>query len=788
MIKSMNLLLLAGSLAATSALMAAEPLTDREIDRLIGRMTLEEKARLLVGAPGCEDSLSHRTEGAAGWTCALPELGIPSINLADGPVGVRIDPVPSAVAQVVYDEAGVPVATLAGETVEGAPTRYCTCFPSTTALAATWDSGAARLQGEAMGREARAYGIDVILTPGINIMRNPLCGRNFEYYSEDPLLTGHLAAAVIEGIQSQGVGTSLKHFVANNQQTGKKVNDARMTQRALREIYLRAFEYCVRKAKPWSVMGSYNRIAGEYTQTNRELMIDLLRDEWGFDGLVLTDWTVRRPTAGLLEARSALIMPGDEEIVREIVEAVQSGAVRESVLDACVRDVLRVVFRSLTAQGWSPSTPDLGAHAALSREIADESMVLLKNTGETLPLKTPQRIALFGATAYKSIAGGTGSSNVNKAYVRDIYDGLRDAGFTLDERLRSLYEKYVAYQNEALDRYPDCPAWQKISYHRTVLPEMDLSGNPELIDRQVGACDAAVVVLGRGSGETSDRVVEGDFNLTAAERFLLERVAEACRRAGKRMVVVMNVCGVVETASWRELPDAILLAWFPGQECGDAVADLLTGRVSPSGRLPMTFPLCYEDLPSSKNYPHVGQTEGRNFDYTLYEEDIWVGYRYFTTARREVAYPFGYGLSYTSFAYEDPEIRRRGQGWELSVTVRNTGRRAGREVVQLYVEAPEAGYAKPEAELRAFAKTGVLQPGGEERVTLRFTDYDLASFDQARSQWRTDRGAYVARLGRSAEETILTVPFRSGAARSWRVRNLLAPAGPITPMQVERAR
>lgn len=788
MIKSMNLLLLAGSLAATSALMAAEPLTDREIDRLIGRMTLEEKARLLVGAPGCEDSLSHRTEGAAGWTCALPELGIPSINLADGPVGVRIDPVPSAAAQVVYDEAGVPVATLAGETVEGAPTRYCTCFPSTTALAATWDSGAARLQGEAMGREARAYGIDVILTPGINIMRNPLCGRNFEYYSEDPLLTGHLAAAVIEGIQSQGVGTSLKHFVANNQQTGKKVNDARMTQRALREIYLRAFEYCVRKAKPWSVMGSYNRIAGEYTQTNRELMIDLLRDEWGFDGLVLTDWTVRRPTAGLLEARSALIMPGDEEIVREIVEAVQSGAVRESVLDACVRDVLRVVFRSLTAQGWSPSTPDLGAHAALSREIADESMVLLKNTGETLPLKTQQRIALFGATAYKSIAGGTGSSNVNKAYVRDICDGLRDAGFTLDERLRSLYEKYVAYQNEALDRYPDCPAWQKISYHRTVLPEMDLSGNPELIDRQVGACDAAVVVLGRGSGETSDRVVEGDFNLTAAERFLLERVAEACRRAGKRMVVVMNVCGVVETASWRELPDAILLAWFPGQECGDAVADLLTGRVSPSGRLPMTFPLCYEDLPSSKNYPHVGQTEGRNFDYTLYEEDIWVGYRYFTTARREVSYPFGYGLSYTSFEYDDPEIRRRGQGWELSVTVRNTGRRAGREVVQLYVEAPEAEYAKPESELRAFAKTGLLQPGGEERVTLRFTDYDLASFDQARSQWRTDRGSYVARLGRSAEETILTVPFRSGSSRSWRVRDLLAPAGPITPIQVEQAR
>lgn len=782
------LLTIAGCLAAAAPLTAAGTLTDKEIDRLIGRMTLEEKARLLVGTPGCEDSLSHRTEGAAGWTCALPALGIPSINLADGPVGVRIDPVPSAAARVVYDEAGVPVATVSAEAVEGGPTRYCTCFPSTTALAATWDREAARRQGEAMGCEARAYGIDVILTPGINIMRNPLCGRNFEYYSEDPLLTGRMAAEMIEGIQSQGVGTSLKHFVANNQQTGKKYNDARMTQRALREIYLRAFEYCVRRAKPWSVMGSYNRIAGEYTQTNRELMVDLLRGEWGFDGLVLTDWTVRRPTAGLLGARCALIMPGEEEIVREIIETVQSGAVKESVLDACVRDVLRLVARSLTAQGWSPADPELESHAVLSREIADESMVLLKNTGETLPLKSPQRIALFGATAYKSIAGGTGSSNVNKAYVRDICDGLRAAGFTLDERLESLYKKYVAFQNEALDRYPDCPAWQKISYHRTVLPEMDFSRNPELIDQEVAACDVALVVLGRGSGETSDRVVEGDFNLTDAERLLLERVAAACRREGRRMVVVMNVCGAMETASWRELPDAILMAWFPGQECGDAVADLLTGKVSPSGRLPMTLPLRYEDIPSSKNYPYVGQTEGRNFDYTLYEEDIWVGYRYFTTARREVAYPFGYGLSYTTFAYADPEIRRRGAGWELSVTVRNTGSRAGREVVQLYIEAPQVDYPKPEVELRAFAKTRTLQPGEEERVTLRFSDYDLASFDEARSQWRTDRGAYVARLGRSAAETILTVPFRSGSARSWRVGNLLAPAGPITPMQVERAR
>lgn len=778
-------------LAATSilSLSAADIISEKDIDKVISKMTLEQKARMLVGTTGYTDVPSHKVEGAAGWTYAISSLGIPSINLADGPVGIRINPVASPV-KIVYNEAGIPVLTETNDNAEKSghadAATYCTCFPSTTALAATWNKEAALLQGKAMGEEAKCYGVDIILTPGINIMRNPLCGRNFEYYSEDPILTGKMAASIIKGIQSNGIGTSLKHFVANNQQTGKKYNDARMTQRALREIYLKAFEICVKEAKPWTVMGSYNKIAGDFTQTNKELMISLLRDEWKFDGLVLTDWTVRRPTPNLLNARCALMMPGEEEIVQEIMDAVRNGEVSESTLNACVKDVLKVVAKSVTANGWTASMPDLRRNAGISHDIATESMVLLKNENSTLPLKNGTSIALFGATAYKSIAGGTGSSNVNKAYVTDIADGLEKAGFSLSARLKDVYTKYAAFQDEILDKFPDSPDWQKLSYHRTVLPEMDFSNNPEMIEQEIKKSGLAIVVLGRGSGETSDRTVANDFNLTPAEQYLLKQVAEACRRQGKKMIVVMNVCGMMETATWKDLPDAILMAWFPGQECGDAIADILTGKVNPSGRLPMTFPRSYYDIPSSKNYPYVGQTAGKNFDYTNYEEDIWVGYRYFSTVGKEVVYPFGYGLSYTTFEYSSPKIVRKGDGWQLSVTVKNTGKTAGKEVVQVYVKAPAGNYPKPTAELKAFAKTNLLQPGESETVSLSFSDYDLASFDEQNSQWKTDKGDYSAILGASAEKEILSLPFHISKSRSWKTGNILAPVAPVNTLDIEK--
>ncbi|MDE6369038.1 MAG: glycoside hydrolase family 3 C-terminal domain-containing protein [Muribaculaceae bacterium] len=773
-----QLVILLTALAATAS---AYGITPQSVDKTVAKLSLEQKARLLVGVGGCNSDISHYTPGAAGWTYEIAELGIPSINLADGPVGLRINPLPWQESVVTYDENGIPVASaFNNETTAGDAPSYATAFPSTTALAATWNRDMARLQGETMGDEARAYGVDVILSPGVNIMRNPLCGRNFEYYSEDPLLTGVLASELIKGIQSRGIGTSLKHFIANNQQTGKKVNDARMTQRALREIYARPFEIVVRDAKPWTVMGSYNYISGEPTQTNRELMTTLLRDEWGFDGLALTDWTVWRPADGLINARCPLIMPGNEDRVQEIIEAVKSGKVSEKQLDACVSDVLNLVAKSITAKGWTKTAPDLAVHAAASREVAGESMVLLKNNNSTLPLAPGTKIALFGTTAYKSIAGGTGSSNVNKAHIVDIDRGLTDAGYVINPQLAEVYRHYIAAQEAVLDNVTNCPDWMKISYHRSVIPEMNIDGATALVNRQAADNQAAVVVIGRKSGETSDRGLDGDYNLSYAEKQMIRRVCDAFHAVGKPVIVVLNVCGAMEVASWSELPDAILLAWFPGQECGDAVADVISGRVNPSGRLPMTLPVAYDHNPSSRNYPWLGQQGGRNFDFTEYQEDIWVGYRYFDACGLAPAYPFGYGLSYTTFDYSDATARRHGDRTDLSVTVTNTGDRAGKEVVALYVSAPESKtMLKPVAELRGFEKTRLLQPGESQRVTISVSDNDLASFDDSASAWVTDAGTYTAHLGGHPGDYRTETTFRLNKSKTRKVNNILAPVEPV---------
>ena len=783
--KSTVLCAIALGIAAASA---QRTFTEADIPQILDRLTLEQKARLLTGSTGSNDAPSHITPGAAGWTYAIGQLGIPGVNLADGPVGPRINPMPWISTKVVYDDNGLPAeVAVATDGADASGAQWCTAFPSTTALAATFDPAAARLQGEIMGDECAAYGVDILLTPGINIMRNPLCGRNFEYYSEDPLLTGVLASQLVQGVQSRGVGTSLKHFVANNQQTGKKVNDAVMTQRALREIYLPAFERVVREAKPWTVMGSYNRIGGQFTQTNQELTKRLLRDEWGYEGLLLTDWTVRRPTADLLNARTALMMPGEEEIVQEIMACVADGTVSEATLDTCVADVLRMVARTLSAKGWEPSVPDLAAHAAASRLVGAEAMVLLKNDDSLLPLKAGSRVALFGTTAYQSIAGGTGSSNVNKAYVVDIDSGLIAAGYAVDPVLQRLYRTYNANQAELNDAHPGAPAWQKISYHRPVIAEMPLGGATKMIEARAAANDAAVVVVGRKSGETSDRTVSDDFNLTADEKTMIEKVCAAFHAAGKPVVVVLNVCGTVETASWKGLPDAIVLAWFPGQECGHAVADVLSGKVNPSGRLPMTWPASYYDLSTANNYPYVGQTDGRNFDYTFYEEDIWLGYRYFDTTGRRVSYPFGFGLSYTDFDYSGAKVSRKGANTTVEVTVTNTGSAAGREVVQLYVSAPEGGLRKPAAELRGFAKTRLLAPGESEKITITVPDSELASFNDSLSRWETAAGEYQARLGRASGDYIVSLPFTVKKAVNRPVADILRPVEKARTMRMNPA-
>lgn len=779
--KKLFIILSTISLAITSS--AVEPITPDKVDETIKKLSLEQKARLLVGVGGCNSDISHYTPGAAGWTYEIAELGIPSINLADGPVGIRINPLPWQETVVTYDENGLPVPSKfnSAENSGDSQPAYCTAFPSTTALAATWNRDMARMQGEIMGDEARAYGVDVILSPGVNIMRNPLCGRNFEYYSEDPLLTGALASELIKGIQSKGIGTSLKHLIANNQQTGKKVNDARMTRRALREIYARPFEIVVRDARPWTVMGSYNYISGQPTQANRELMTTLLRDEWGFDGLALTDWTVWRPADGLINARCPLIMPGNEDRVQEIIKAVSDGKISQSQLDACVGDVLRLVARSISAGGWTASTPDLAAHATASRELAGESMVLLKNNDAVLPLPEDAKIALFGATAYKSIAGGTGSSNVNKSHIVDIDRGLTQAGYRINPSLAEVYRHYIAAQEAVLDNETWGPDWMKISYHRTVIPEMNIAGASALLKKQADENEVALVIIGRKSGETSDRGLAGDYNLSAEESSMIRSVCDAFHAVGKPVVVVLNVCGAMEMASWSSMPDAILMAWFPGQECGDAVADVISGRVNPSGRLPMTLPVAYDHNPSARNYPYLGQQGGRNFDYTEYQEDIWVGYRYFDACGLPVAYPFGYGLSYTDFSYSDPKVSRRGAATQCSVTVTNTGDRPGKEVVALYVSAPESkSMLKPVAELRGFEKTRLLQPGESQRVTVTVGDADLASFDENQSAWVTEAGTYTARLGGHPGSYRAEKTFRIGKTLIRKVNDILAPVEPVT--------
>lgn len=769
------------ALALSPSLSAAPRLTENTVDATVSRLSLEQKARLLVGVGGCNSAISHYTPGAAGWTYEILDEGIPSVNLADGPVGLRINPLPYQESVVTYDDNGLPVAVPydGNNDVDAAAPHHATAFPSTTALAATWNRDMARLQGEDMGDEALAYGVDVILSPGVNIMRNPLCGRNFEYYSEDPLLTGTLAAELVKGIQSKGVGTSLKHFIANNQQTGKKVNDARISQRALREIYARPFEIVVRDARPWTVMGSYNKIGGQFTQTNPELMQTLLRDEWGFDGLVLTDWTVWRPADGLLNAGCPLIMPGGEDRVQEIIQAVADGRVSEKTLDRCVADLLRLVAKTPSAKGWTSSDPALDAHAADSRTVGGESAVLLKNDSAVLPLAPGAKISLFGATAYKSIAGGTGSSNVNKRYVVDIDRGLADAGFRIDSTLAAVYGHYVAAQEAVLDNVA-CPDWQKLSYHRTVIPEMPVAGASALLRSQAAANDAAVVVIGRRSGETSDRAVAADYNLSDTEAAMLREVSRAFRDQGKPVVVVLDVCGAMEVASWRDLADAVVMAWFPGQECGHVVADVLSGAVNPSGRLPMTLPMAYDHTPSARNYPYLGQQGGRNVDFTEYQEDIWVGYRYFDACGLEVAYPFGYGLSYTDFAYSDVKVRRRGDNTVISVTVTNTGDRAGKEVVPVYVSAPASAMLKPVSELRAFEKTRLLRPGESQRMEFKIPDDALASFDETKSAWVTDAGTYTAHIGGWNGSWSAEASFKVGRAKTRKVNDILAPVKPVT--------
>ena len=747
---------------------SADKVTKNTINQeeVMAKLSLEDKAHFVIGVGMAgfsgDDAVIGATKnlvpGAAGTTYPLDSLGIPAVVLADGPAGLRID------------------ATREGDSA----TYYCTHFPIGTLLASTWNQKLVEEVGQAIGEEVKEYGADVLLAPALNIMRNPLCGRNFEYYSEDPVVAGKTASAYIKGVQKNDVGTSIKHFAANNQETNRMNTDAHISQRALREIYLKGFEIAIKESKPWTVMTSYNYINGVYTSESKDLVETILRDEWGYEGTVMTDWFGGKDGAKQMWAGNDMLQPGKDEQFDSIVAGVKSGKLDEADLNRSVQRTLNLVEKSPRFQGYQYSNkPDLEAHAAVTRQSAAEGMVLMKNN-ETLPLKeNVKNVALYGCTSYDFIAGGTGSGNVNHAYVVSLLDGLKNGGYTVSDEIKTAYEQYIAAAKEAQKKAieelakKDKQAAMLASFMPGTLPEEKQFAAEELT-AQAGVADVAIITIGRISGEFLDRK-SADFNLNASEMKLIQQVCDVYHKAGKQVVVLLNIGGVIETASWKELPDAILCAWQAGQEGGNSVVDVLSGKQSPSGKFTMTWPIKFTDAYSSKNFPidletkidmlNQGQKGNvKNVDYTDYEEDIYVGYRYFDSFEVPVSYPFGYGLSYTTFEYSDAKIAQKNDIYDVTVTIKNTGTFEGKEVVELYISAPDNKAAnKPAKELKAFAKTKLLKPGESETLTLSITAPELASFDEAASAWIVAEGEYQFLIGASSQDikATLTAPAKS---------------------------
>ncbi len=755
----------------TTTMNAQPKLTATNIDEVIAAMTLEEKAQLLVGGGnsgfvGSGAMLGHQEKivaGAAGTTVGIPRLGIPETCVADGPAGVHID-----------------------TKRKNDPNDYsATGFPIGTCIASTWNTELVRQIGEAIGNETLEFGVDVILGPGMNLHRNPLCGRNFEYYSEDPFITGAIGTAMVNGIQSLGVGVSAKHFAVNSQESDRTRVDERLSQRALRELYLRGFEMMVRDSKPWTVMSSYNIINGQYAQGSKDLLTTILRDEWGFDGIVMTDWIGKRgalPTEQEVQAGGDLMMPGYPAQVTDIVEAVEAGRLDIKDVDRNVRRMLEYIVRTPRFKGYKyTSKPDMKAHAAVTRQSAAEGMVLLKNNG-TLPIRNLKTAALFGVNSYDFFSGGLGSGCVNVPYVVDMVQGLKNIGVKTTPLLTDIYQKYVPYAKAKLKADKNPMMWF-LDQGQPKLDEIEIS--ERCVAHEIGEADAAIITIGRQAGEGIDRQIEGEFNLTQQEKDMIFRVSDQFHAAGKPVIIILNSGSVMETVSWRDRADAILCAWQPGMEGGNSVADVLTGKVNPSGRLTMTWPISATDHPSTKNFPQdmdmysyreqIGwgsPLKGR--DYTNHEEDIYVGYRYFDTFKKEVAYPFGYGLSYTNFEFSKPKVSVRGGSATVQVTVKNTGSVAGKEVAQVYVTAPKGSLEKPAQELKAFAKTRELKPGEQQVLTMQIPVRMLASFDEAGSQWLTDGGQYTFSIGASSRDIRCTATANI-AKYTEKVNNALAP-------------
>ena len=652
---------------------------------LVTQMTLEEKASLCSGKNFWE-------------TKAVERLGVQSFMVTDGPHGLR-------------KQAGEADHLGLNASVEA------TCFPTAAATACSFDPELLRQMGEALGEECRAESVGVLLGPAANIKRSPLCGRNFEYFSEDPLLTGEMAAALIEGVQSRNVGTSMKHYLANNQEKARVSSNSVVDERALREIYLAGFERAVKKAQPWTLMCSYNQINGTYASDNKRLMTDAPRGEWGFEGAIMTDWGAMNDRVQAIRAGLDLEMPGTGGANDAlIVQAVRQGRLSEAEVDACA---VRMTALALRLAGNTAAPCDKDAHHELARRVARESAVLLRR-GTALPLEKGRRLAVIGEFAQRPRYQGAGSSKINPTRLVSLCDALDERGVP-----------YVYARGFAAEGAAD-PALEE-----------------EALRAAAGA-DVVVAMVGLPDSWESEGFDRAHMELPENQNALME----ALIATGKPVVAVLSTGGAV-TLPWRERVDSILLMYLAGQNGGNAVLDLLLGDADPCGRLAETWPLALTDTPCHGFFGGSGNVE--------YRESVYEGYRYYDKARREVAYPFGHGLSYTDFAYSGLTVRPAKTGsalpLEAELTVTNIGARAGHEVVQVYVAPPAEGTFRPVRELRAFAKVW-LEPGESRTVHLALDQRAFAFHDAAAGGWRVDGGEYTVEAGASSRDIRLTAPVR----------------------------
>lgn len=650
----------------------------KNIQSLIQQMTLEEKAALCTGA--------------SSWTTTPVErLGIPEMIVSDGPHGVRRVPDVNSLA------------------IESLP---ATCFPTASCLASTWDVDLIHKMGQALGEECIALNVDVLLGPGANMKRSPLGGRNFEYFSEDPYLAGEMAASIINGVQSKGVGTSLKHYAANNQEFQRFSISAEVDERTLREIYLPAFEKAVKKAQPWTVMCSYNKVNGTFASEHHQLLTEILKDEWGFEGLVVSDWGAVRDRVAALKGGLDWEMPGPQDRrVKAVVEAVRSGELDEAVLDESVRRILNIVFKA--KQTPKNGTFDIDAHHELAHKIAADGMVLLKNNG-LLPLKGHHHIAVIGRSAARAHFQGGGSSHIHPTKVAVPFKELQ-------AQAKGAELTYV-------EGYP-----------------ADDSFRQDLIDQAVTtaqSADVALLYIALPTFKESEGYDRTDLDLTAQQIALIKAVS----KVQPNTVVVLNNGAPVAMSEWIDGVAAVLEGWMMGQAGGIAIADVLFGKVSPSGKLAETFPLKLSDTPSHLNWPGGAGV-------VRYGEGIFIGYRYYDAKEMPVLFPFGYGLSYTSFAYSNARVSAKTfkdvDGLTVTVDVTNTGSFTGKEIVQVYVHDQESGLRRPEKELKGFAKVE-LQPGETKSVSISLDFRSFAYYHPEYKQWITEDGQFDILIASSA--------------------------------------